>query len=502
MIVWLEQRAGASPAKTAPEAPSAALPLARHVTRSEPAAALLRGIDTLAQKRFMITQDRHGVAHALAARLAASGACPQVITLAQAHAQTAEAWSASGLIHLSDLGGAGGTDDAKTLFPLLRGVLMAGAHHLLLATGAADGTAALPLGAGLAGLVKCAAREFPATRACVIALDPSEPAGQLADAIEREILAEPGLCEVAYRRGQRSTRKVVAEALPTLPTIGTKLRQDSVVLLTGGARGITGRIAVALARQTGCRIELVGRSPLPVGQEQAVTAGITCKRQLRQVLLGQCPGNKPAEIENLLQRLLADRDMRNTQGEIAAAGSRMMYTALDVRDRAAFSAYIDGLYERHGRIDGVIHGAGLIEDRLIRDKTEASFARVFDTKVYSAAVLREKIRDDIGFVVFFSSVSSVFGNRGQVDYAAANDVLDRLAPAWQARIAGRVVSVNWGPWAGTGMVSEAVSQDYARRGIGLIPQDAGVAALLGEVTSGARDPQVVLMCGAPDNFMA
>jgi len=47
-----------------------------------------------------------------------------------------------------------------------------------------------------------------------------------------------------------------------------------------------------------------------------------------------------------------------------------------------------------------------------------------------------------------------------------------------------------------------VRESYRRRGIGLIPQDEGVAALLRELGSGKRDPQVVLMCGAPENFMA
>jgi NAD(P)-dependent dehydrogenase (short-subunit alcohol dehydrogenase family) len=295
---------------------------------------------------------------------------------------------------------------------------------------------------------------------------------------------------------------LVAESLADVKASSKKLDRNSVVLLTGGARGITARIAVALAQQSGCIIELVGRSPLPVAPESADTAGITEKRALRQALLHKHPGSKPSEIEVLVQRLLADRDMRRTEAEITAAGSRMGYVALDVRDRAAFAAYIDQLYERHGRIDGVIHGAGLIEDRLMRDKTEASFARVFDTKVHAAEVLLQKIRADVGFVVFFSSVSSVFGNRGQADYAAANDVLDTLARQWQAQIPGRVVAINWGPWADTGMVSESVRQEYARKGIGLIPQDAGVAALLREIASEARDPQVVLMCGAPENFMA
>jgi NAD(P)-dependent dehydrogenase (short-subunit alcohol dehydrogenase family) len=116
-------------------------------------------------------------------------------------------------------------------------------------------------------------------------------------------------------------------------------------------------------------------------------------------------------------------------------------------------------------------------------------------------MLNKLIRDDVKFVVFFSSVAGAFGNRGQVDYASANDVLDKLAHAWQTRISGRVLSVNWGPWADTGMVSEALEREYARKGIGLIPQADGVNALLRELASGASDEsQVVLMCGKPESF--
>jgi acyl transferase domain-containing protein/NAD(P)H-dependent flavin oxidoreductase YrpB (nitropropane dioxygenase family) len=503
MMSWVEQRAGPLPAATsmppaAPAADAAPARLTRYVTRWGPEAAEARDAGGLAQEGVLITEDGLGVAAALAARLAAHGALPRVATLAEIRTQPPEMWATHGLIHLAGPG----AGDAKTLFPLLRDALLGGAHSVLLGANLAGGAAAMPPGAGLAGLLKCASREFPAVRACLIDLDFSEPAEQLAAAIESEILGGLGACEVMYRDGQRSTPTLVAEALPDAPAAAPALGRDSVVLLTGGARGITARVAVALARRTGCRIELVGRSALPGAAESACTAGITDTRQLRQALLAQFPGGKPAEIEVLVQRLLADREIRKTLAEIGQAGSPLGYTAVDVRDRAAFAAHIDGIYARHGRIDGVIHGAGLIEDRLIRDKTDASFARVFDTKVEAALALREKIRADAGFVVFFSSVSSVFGNRGQVDYAAANDVLDRMAGAWQAQVPGRVVSVNWGPWADTGMVSDGVRGSYRRRGIGLIPQDQGVAALLRELGSGRRDPQVVLMCGAPENFMA
>ncbi|HEY3698179.1 MAG TPA: SDR family NAD(P)-dependent oxidoreductase, partial [Spongiibacteraceae bacterium] len=226
-------------------------------------------------------------------------------------------------------------------------------------------------------------------------------------------------------------------------------------------------------------------------------------KKLRQVVIDAEPTLKPVEVEKRCAKILAEREMRNTIAAIEAAGARVNYTPLDVRDIELFGAFIQGLYERYGRIDGVIHGAGIIEDKLIRDKSAESFQRVFDTKVRGALVLYKLIRADVKFVVFFSSVASAFGNRGQVDYAAANDVLDKLALALRAQMRGRVLSVNWGPWADTGMVSAQLEREYARKGIGLIPLRNGIDALLHELACGSRDDaQVVLMCGTPASFGA
>jgi NAD(P)-dependent dehydrogenase (short-subunit alcohol dehydrogenase family) len=178
-------------------------------------------------------------------------------------------------------------------------------------------------------------------------------------------------------------------------------------------------------------------------------------------------------------------------------GVDVNYHSVDVRDHEAVCSLVETIYEKRGRIDGVIHGAGVLDDRLMADKSAASFERVFDTKVIGAQALVERLRSDTQFVVFFSSVSGAFGNRGQVDYAAANDALDKLAFCLQQRIDGRVLSVNWGPWADTGMVNAALEREYRRRGIGLIPPDAGIRALLEELSSIQGPTQVVLMCADP-----
>jgi len=92
-----------------------------------------------------------------------------------------------------------------------------------------------------------------------------------------------------------------------------------------------------------------------------------------------------------------------------------------------------------------------------------------------------------------SSVTATFGNRGQADYGAANGVLNALAALLSARWPARVRALNWGPWDKTGMVSDQVKLQFARRGIQVIPASAGVAAIAREIK--AKDSEAVVVFG-------
>jgi NAD(P)-dependent dehydrogenase (short-subunit alcohol dehydrogenase family) len=290
-------------------------------------------------------------------------------------------------------------------------------------------------------------------------------------------------------------RLIAAERLPSALST-TLLDRDSVLLVTGGARGITARVCVALAQRFGCRFELVGRSPAPAEPESAELAAARDLPSLRKLFIAKGELKEPAAIERACARVLASREIRSTLDELAKASAAATYHSVDVRDARAFGELIDRVYARHGRIDGVIHGAGVIEDKLLRDKTSESFGRVFDTKVEGALTIAKKIREDVRFVVFFSSLSGDFANRGQGDYAAANDAIDKIALSLGRRIPGRVLSINWGPWSGAGMVSPELEREYARRGVGLIAVTDGVESLLRELSDPDRkDPQVILMRG-------
>lgn len=488
-----------------------AIALARYVMRPVVAPAAVRGRQKFAGKHFLITDDELGVAPRLAERLQEHGASVEVISFSE-HAPPPESLDhVDGLIHLFNLSAIARVRDIKRFFDLVRETLLNKASCLLVASGlggrfgqfAAD---QLPddfgHGAGLAGMLKSVAKEWPEVRVHCVDLDPDESAEELADYLEIELLAENPLTEVSYLEGSRHYLKAVESALPLAGEINhLQLDRNSVVMLTGGARGITAQLAVALARRFGCQLELVGRSPLPADEETQETRAAQDLKALRQVLVRMYPGLKPVEIEQRCSQILAARDIRATFAAIEAAGGRVNYTALDVRDIDVFAAHIEQLYRQHGRIDGVIHGAGVIEDKLLRNKSAASFQRVFDTKVRGALMIHKLIRDDVKFVVFFSSVAGAFGNKGQVDYASANDVLDKIAHALRARVRGRVLSVNWGPWASTGMVSAELEREYARKGIGLIPLEEGVEALLRELQYGTRDDtQVVFMCATPESM--
>jgi hypothetical protein len=94
--------------------------------------------------------------------------------------------------------------------------------------------------------------------------------------------------------------------------------------------------------------------------------------------------------------------------------------------------------------------------------------------------------------VLFSSITARLGRAGQVDYAMANEVLNKLAQREARRRSGcRVVAVNWGPWDG-GMVTDPLKKRFAEEGVGLLDPAAACDYLIREIGSPARDVEVVV----------
>jgi NAD(P)-dependent dehydrogenase (short-subunit alcohol dehydrogenase family) len=237
----------------------------------------------------------------------------------------------------------------------------------------------------------------------------------------------------------------------------------------------------------------VGRSPLP-SPESPETSALDAAA-LRKWLIDKARTGgarvMPAEIERDLHGRLRNREILATIAAIRSAGAEVEYHSVDVRDAAAVGRLLDDIYARLGRLDGVVHGAGVIEDKLIPDKSAESFERVMSTKVHGALALAAGLRPGVlKFLVFFSSASARFGNVGQADYAAANEVLNKLATSLARTWPGRVVSIGWGPWD-AGMISPELRERYTSHGIQPLPVAAGVAAFHAELAQAGPAETVI-----------
>jgi NAD(P)-dependent dehydrogenase (short-subunit alcohol dehydrogenase family)/acyl carrier protein len=498
-----------APEEIGPGVPAVA---ARHIVTTvnvDPPAADRRRIDG---RTIVVADDTTGVGQAVAADLEDWGASVSIIepggepTAADAELLRA----ADALIWLRALHPGVAADpvafDARAAFAWWQPAILGRATALVTATAgggsfASDPSVSAP-GLGLAGMAKAISRELGDRRVRVVDLDPSGDPDFLATCIVDELFdTDHDPVEVGYYGVQRVTRIVVPDSLavPTPPAVDHRPRpSEPVVLMTGGARGITALAAVALAGQGGCHLELAGRSPLPGAEEDPAFASGHDLPSLRRLLIDTGGFSTPAAVEAECSRILAEREIRATLAVLAGLGAEVHYHQVDVRDADALARLVRDIYGRFGRLDTVVHGAGVLDDRRVGDKDAEGFARVFATKVDAARTLLDATGPETT-MVFFGSVSGVFGNRGQVDYGAANDALDELAEAANLSRPGRVVSIDWGPWASTGMVSPEVAREYARLGIGLIDPDDGTRALLDELAGSPDGPgHVVVMRARPE----
>ena len=352
---------------------------------------------------------------------------------------------------------------------------------------------------GVAGLVKTLAREWPGVRARVVDLDPSADAEVLAADLVHEVLADDRRAEVGYRAGRRIALATRPSALESRSRPAVSIAPGEPIVVTGGARGITAAVALDLARRWRPNLLLIGSGPAPEAIEDPATTSLDTPAELKSALLdiarraGQPHG--PADVERAFRDLKRSREVRSNIDAIKHGGASVHYAQADVRDPAAMARVLGDWRRRFGPPAGLIHAAGVIRDKLLRDKSPESFDEVLGTKIDGALNLARAVDPtSLRFAAFFSSVAGRFGNRGQADYAAANEVLNKLAIDLDRRWPCRVVSIGWGPWSGVGMVAE-IEAHLGRRGLGLIPPEAGRSRLGDELEHGAKGQVEVLIAG-------
>lgn len=348
---------------------------------------------------------------------------------------------------------------------------------------------------GYSGFFKSLDREYEQAKCRFISLETKMSADEVANMTLNEILNPDKPSEIIYNDHKRHIMELVPSQLSTTSDDEhIKLDKEAVVLVLGGAQGITAELTIHFAKDYPCKYILVGRSANPLLSVNEATASLSSKDEIRKYLIDQGEIKKPAEIEQETNRIYKNNQILKSITTLQEGGSTVVYESLDLRDEAGLTRLINNVYQEYGRIDGVVHGAGLLEDKLFQNKTPESFERVFDTKVTPLRVLAEQLHPETQFVILFSSIASVYGNRGQTDYAAANSVMDKYAWALKQRIKGKVMAINWGPWKGAGMVSPTLEKEYQRRGIALIPLKDGMETFLNELKYG-KESQVLIMAG-------
>ena len=322
--------------------------------------------------------------------------------------------------------------------------------------------------------------------------DPYATLSQIGD----EFGSSDGIVEAGYTPEGRVILETI-EAPLSRGQAKPVLQANSVVLVTGGARGITAEVCQSLAARYHPLLVIAGRSPLP-GKEDSDTAGLQSSGEIKRVIMERRKRRNqlatPATVEAEYRDIQRAREVRANLDAIEAAGGRWEYHALDVRDSAAFEQLIRQIYARHGRIDGVIHGAGIVEDSFLVAKSLDSFDRVFETKVAPAQVLARALRpDSLRFLVFFSSIAARFGYAGGTDYCAANEVLNKLALELNARWPARVVSIGWGPWGEVGMAAQYPEELQRQRGTASFSVATGCQILLDELAFGRKEDSAILI---------
>ena len=347
---------------------------------------------------------------------------------------------------------------------------------------------------GMAALARTAALEWPEMdiRCIDIAVDPDDIHGTTQRLLKAYSYA---LNVVGVDLSGRLFSMQVEESLPQPMQASTSALETDVWLVSGGARGVTAACIEALAQRIPGRFALLGRSePAPWPSQIPITDDIkVLRRQLATNALAAGKQPMPKDIEQLARQMLAGQEIRGTLTRLENAGVSARYYPCDISDRQQVQEVVSKIQYELGQVTALVHGAGVLADSSLIDKTRQQLDQVFDTKVGGLQNLLATLGDTpLSFTALFSSAAAFYGNSGQGDYAMANEVLNRVAQSLKQRWPKATVkSFNWGPWD-SGMVDETLAKYFEERGIGLIPVKEGASLFADQMLAGAGDVEILV----------
>jgi acyl transferase domain-containing protein len=368
-----------------------------------------------------------------------------------------------------------------------------GGHH-----GYDDGGATAPMGGAVTGFAKTYKRERPNCLVKAVDLATTAGAGAIAAALIEETERDPGAVEVGRQNDLRWAiglqEQAVEDGRP-----GLALGPSSVFVVTGAAGSIVSAIIADLARASGGTFHLLDLAPVPDAAdpdlERFVVDRDGLKRELYQRIKDRGQRPTPALAERTLAGIERQRAALDAIIAIQQAGGRAVYHSLDLRDSEAVAKALEAVRVEHGRVDVLLHAAGLDNSHFLADKSDAEYDLVFDVKSDGWFNLLTATGDmPLGATVCFSSVAARFGNGGQTDYSAANDLLCKFTSSFRTTRPGtRGIAIDWTAWSGIGMATRgSIPKMMEMAGIDMLTPEVGVPWVRRELVSGGRLGEVLV----------
>jgi NAD(P)-dependent dehydrogenase (short-subunit alcohol dehydrogenase family) len=355
-----------------------------------------------------------------------------------------------------------------------------------------------PLGGAVTGFTKTYKRER--LDAVVKALDfearqtPSEIAALLID----ETLRDPDAVEIGYKDGLRWA--IGLEEQPAIDgNAGVTLDSNTVFVVTGAAGSIVSAITADLATASGGTFHLLDLVPAPDPDNPDLKRFVTDKNGLKHDLFAriQARGERatPALVEKELVALERALAAQTAIDAVQAAGGTAHYYSVNLTDAAAVARVIQQVGEQNGRIDVLLHAAGIERSHFLPAKDAREFDLVFDVKSDGWFNLLHAIGDlPLRATVAFSSIAGRFGNAGQTDYSSANDLLCKISSSFRTtRPATRGIVIDWTAWGGIGMATRgSIPKMMELAGIDMLPPEAGIPLIRRELTMGGTRGEIVI----------
>jgi NAD(P)-dependent dehydrogenase (short-subunit alcohol dehydrogenase family) len=300
------------------------------------------------------------------------------------------------------------------------------------------------------------------------------------DAIEQHIDVISSVPEIGMTK-YGLVRPVLAQVAPSA-TSRLPLGKGDLVLVTGGARGIVFECVAELAKETGCKLLLTGRTVLPEGNPSWLDTApgeIDGVIRGREIELVRSKRVRLGEAKRIGVKERAQWELVRNIKRLESAGIETRYQVCDVSNDKEFGALVAKVSAKEA-VRGVVHGAGVQRSKLIGELQDEAVALTLSTKINPLLTLLETLDwSKVRLLSCFGSITGMFGNAGQTDYALANSLL-----GWMTKCIGTTYAnvtaqiIDWTAWTGTGMVTDEEAKRFQE--VGIIPVDVntGVAMFM------------------------